>query len=85
MKLIYGSFTIGKILDDGSVAVDLPAVTAALKQRRTMVYDHPVSAPDEPHLVMWASELVVLQALAAHRHEQPTAFASFRRWLKERL
>lgn len=82
MKLLYGKYEIGKVLEDGSVTLDLRAVTAALKERRGLVYDPGVVPPDEPYVVLSSGDLVALQALASHKHEGPK---TWRKRLKEWL
>lgn len=80
MKLLYGKYEIGKVLEDGSVIVDLRAVTAALKLARANTY--PTTDTTDGAVCVGIDALVALQALASHKHEGPK---SLRQRLKEWL
>lgn len=83
MKLRFGTHDCAQILEDGSVTVDPRAVTAALKDARVNPY--PSTSCADGAQILGIGDLVALQALVAHRHGRPVAFAGLRRWLKERL
>lgn len=80
MKLRFGTHDVAQILEDGSVIVDLRAVTAALKLARAN--SCPSTDTSDGAVCVGIDALVALQALASHKHEGPK---SLRQRLKEWL
>jgi len=80
VKLRFGTYDVAEILSDGSVTVDMRAVTAALKQARANTY--PSTNTDDGAMCVGVDALVALQALASHKHEGPK---TWRKRLKEWL
>lgn len=80
MKLRFGTHDVAQILEDGSVTLDLRAVTAALKLARANTY--PTTDTSDGALCVGVDALVALQALASHKHEGPK---TWRKRLKEWL